>query len=81
LETAPISKFLPLTIRLKKHTWHGIFGHLVQGYACNSNRTMEPRSSNTSAEPPSRLVATGSTGHPPRVIRRGPSIGPVLRSQ
>jgi hypothetical protein len=46
---------------------------LLQRCVCNSNRTMEPRSSNTPAEPPSRLVATGSSGRLPRVIRRGPS--------
>jgi hypothetical protein len=43
----------------------------------NSKRTMGPRSSTTSAEPPSRRCATGSTGHPPRVMRRGPWARPA----
>ena len=42
----------------------------------NGTRKMRPRSKNAPAEPPSRLTATGSSGHPPRVKRRGPAAEP-----
>jgi hypothetical protein len=70
-----------IDIRTRDHTWHGISGHVAQSYEWNDDRTMGPRSSNTPVEPPGRLVAAGSSGHLPRVTRRGPSAGPVLRSQ
>ena len=51
---------------------------VLKGMGATANRTMEPRSSNTTAEPPSRFVATGSSGHLPRVMRRGSSAGPIV---
>ena len=38
---------------------------------------MGPRSRKTPEEPPSRVVAAGSSGHLPRVRRRGPTVEPV----